>query len=187
MKSVFEKYLSNTPKYINQIQIFHLVVFQIQIQIFAYLNTNMYLTPALAGTPLGWRALKTPTSATPVSAVTWPRSRFNTSGPERAVIAVDPQLNSLGIDSCNAVGSIDSWQVTATLITWRQNGCHTFWNALFMKVICCILIAILLKFVPDGPIDNKAALIQVTAWHQTNNKPIPEPMLTTSHNTIWCH
>ena len=31
---------------------------------------------------LGWRALKTPTSATPVSAVTWPRSRFNTSGPD---------------------------------------------------------------------------------------------------------
>ena len=59
MKSVFEKYLSNTPKYANQIQIqiqiFHLVVFQIQIQIqiqiFAYLNTNTntntYLTPAL--------------------------------------------------------------------------------------------------------------------------------------------
>ena len=53
MKSVFEKYLSNTPKYANQIQIqiFHLVCFQIQIQIpiqiFAYLNTNTYLTPAL--------------------------------------------------------------------------------------------------------------------------------------------
>ena len=59
MKSVFEKYLSNTPKYANQIQIqiqiFHLVGFQIQIQIqiqiFAYLNTNTntntYLTPAL--------------------------------------------------------------------------------------------------------------------------------------------
>ena len=57
MKSVhvFEKDLSNTPKYANQIQIqiFHLVVFQIQIQIqiFAYLNTNTntntYLTPAL--------------------------------------------------------------------------------------------------------------------------------------------
>ena len=55
--SVFEKYLSNTPKYTNQIQIqiqiFHLVGFQIQIQIqiqiFAYLNTNTntYLTPAL--------------------------------------------------------------------------------------------------------------------------------------------
>ena len=59
MKSVFEKYLSNTPIYANQIQIqiqiFHLVGFQIQmqiqIQIFAYLNTNTntntYLTPAL--------------------------------------------------------------------------------------------------------------------------------------------
>ena len=58
MKSVFKKYLSNTPKYTNQIQIqiqiFHLVGFQIQIQIqiFAYLNTNTntYLTPALGGT-----------------------------------------------------------------------------------------------------------------------------------------
>ena len=67
MKSVFEKYLSNTPKYANQIQIqiqiFHLVVFQIQIQIqiqiFAYLNTNTntntYLTPALVLLPgYGW-------------------------------------------------------------------------------------------------------------------------------------
>ena len=53
VKSVFEKYLSNKPKYASQIQIliFHLVGFQIQIQIFAYLNTNTntntYLTPAL--------------------------------------------------------------------------------------------------------------------------------------------
>ena len=31
---------------------------------------------------LGWRAPKTATSATPVSAVTWPRSRFNISGPD---------------------------------------------------------------------------------------------------------
>ena len=31
---------------------------------------------------LGWMALKTPTSATPVSPVMWSRSRFNTSGPD---------------------------------------------------------------------------------------------------------
>ena len=31
---------------------------------------------------LGWRAPKTATSATQVSEVTWPRSRFNTSGPD---------------------------------------------------------------------------------------------------------
>ena len=31
---------------------------------------------------LRWRAPKTATSTTPVAAVTWPRSRFNTSGPD---------------------------------------------------------------------------------------------------------
>ena len=60
MKSVFEKYLSNTPKYTNQIQIqiFHLVGFQIQIQIYAYLNKKykyVFLTPALPfGDQAGW-------------------------------------------------------------------------------------------------------------------------------------
>ena len=69
MKSVFEKYLSNTPKYANQIQIqiqiSHLVVFQIQIQIqiqiFAYLNTNTntntYLTPALDSALIRMKAI----------------------------------------------------------------------------------------------------------------------------------
>ena len=48
-KCIWKIYLSNTPKYTSQIQIFHLVGFQIQvhIQIFAYLNTKTYLTPAL--------------------------------------------------------------------------------------------------------------------------------------------
>ena len=32
--------------------------------------------------PLRWRASKTATSATPFAAVTWPRSRTNTSGPD---------------------------------------------------------------------------------------------------------
>ena len=41
-----------------------------------------------------------------------------------------------------------------------------------------ILSKISLKFVLKGPIDNKPALIQVMAWCQTGNKPLPEPMLT---------
>ena len=40
------------------------------------------------------------------------------------------------------------------------------------------MIQILLNFVPKGPIDNKAALIQVMAWHRTGHKPLPEPMHT---------
>ena len=41
-----------------------------------------------------------------------------------------------------------------------------------------ILIRISLKFVPKGPIDNKAALVQVMARRQTGDKPLPELMLT---------
>ena len=40
-----------------------------------------------------------------------------------------------------------------------------------------IQIQISLKFVPRSPNDNKAALVQVMAWHQTGNKPLPEPMI----------
>ena len=35
-----------------------------------------------------------------------------------------------------------------------------------------------MKFVPTGPIDNKAALVQVVAWHRTGDKPLPESMFT---------
>ena len=41
----------------------------------------------------------------------------------------------------------------------------------------CILIQISLKFVPKGLIDNKTALVQVMAWCQTGDKPLPEAML----------
>ena len=41
-----------------------------------------------------------------------------------------------------------------------------------------IFIQISLKFVPNGPIDNKSALVQVMAWRRTGDKPLPEPMMT---------
>ena len=41
-----------------------------------------------------------------------------------------------------------------------------------------IPIWISLKFVPRSPIDNKPALVQVMAWHQTGAKPLTELMLT---------
>ena len=41
-----------------------------------------------------------------------------------------------------------------------------------------ILIQISLKFFPKSPIDNKPALVQVMAWHQTGDKPLHEPILT---------
>ena len=41
----------------------------------------------------------------------------------------------------------------------------------------CISIRISLKFVHESPISHYQALVQVMAWHQIGNKPLPEPML----------
>ena len=40
-----------------------------------------------------------------------------------------------------------------------------------------IPIQISVKFFPRSPIDNKPALVQVMAWHQTGDKPLPVSML----------
>ena len=40
-----------------------------------------------------------------------------------------------------------------------------------------ILIAVSLKFAPDGPINNKPALLQTMAWHRTGNKALSETIL----------
>ena len=41
-----------------------------------------------------------------------------------------------------------------------------------------IQIRISLKFVPSSLIANKPVLVQVMAWRQTGDKPLPELMLT---------
>ena len=50
-----------------------------------------------------------------------------------------------------------------------------------------ILINFSLKFVPKGPIDIKAAMVQIMAWHRTGDKPLPEPMLTQFTDAIMQH
>ena len=39
-------------------------------------------------------------------------------------------------------------------------------------------IQISLKFVPKSLIDNMSALVQVMAWRQIGDKPLPEAMMT---------
>ena len=63
----------------------------------------------------------------------------------------------------------------------EQNGHHftdDIFKYIFIDEECHILIRISLKFVPKCSIDNKSALVQAMAWCQTDNKPLPEPMLT---------
>ena len=50
-----------------------------------------------------------------------------------------------------------------------------------------ISIQISLKFVPKGLIDDKSALVQVMAWHQTGDKPLPEAMKTQFADTCMWH
>ena len=47
-----------------------------------------------------------------------------------------------------------------------------------------ISILILLKFVHKGLIDNNSVLVQAMAWRRTGNKPLPEPILTSSPTHI---
>ena len=44
-----------------------------------------------------------------------------------------------------------------------------------------------LRFVPKGSIGNKAALVEVMAWHQTGDKPLPKSMLAQFTNTYMRH
>ena len=71
-----------------------------------------------------------------------------------------------------------------------QNGRHfadDIFKCIFMNEKFCISIKISLKFVPKGQIDNKSALVQVMAWRQTGDKPLPEPILTLFTNAYTQH
>ena len=50
-----------------------------------------------------------------------------------------------------------------------------------------ISIKISLGFVPKGTLGNKSALVQVTAWRQTGDKPLLEPILTQFTDTYMWH
>ena len=51
-------------------------------------------------------------------------------------------------------------------------------KCVFMNEKFYILMQFSLMFVPKVPIDNKSALVEIMAWQQTGDKPLPEPMLT---------
>ena len=62
----------------------------------------------------------------------------------------------------------------------RQNGYRfvddTF-KRIFLNEDIRISIKISLKFVPQGPINNNPALVQIMAWRRSGDKPLCEPMM----------
>ena len=63
----------------------------------------------------------------------------------------------------------------------RQNGRHfadDVFRRIFVNEKFFILISILLKFVPKGPIDNKPELVERTAWRRLGDKPLTHICIT---------
>ena len=50
-------------------------------------------------------------------------------------------------------------------------------KSIFLNENYRILIQISLRFVPRGPVDTKPALVQVMAWCQIGEKPLPVLMM----------
>ena len=65
-------------------------------------------------------------------------------------------------------------------IVSRQND-HNFADHLLKIILlnenCFCFDMIFKKYVPNGPINNTLALVQITAWHSTCEKSFYEPMM----------
>ena len=62
----------------------------------------------------------------------------------------------------------------------RQNGCHftdDICKCIFLNENVSILIKMSLKFIPEGPINNIPALVQIMAWRRPGNRPLSESMV----------
>ena len=62
----------------------------------------------------------------------------------------------------------------------RQNGRHfpdDIFKCIFFSENVWISLKISLRFVPNGPINNIPALVQIMAWRQPSDKPLSEPMV----------
>ena len=62
----------------------------------------------------------------------------------------------------------------------RQNGrcfADDTFTRIFLNENVRISITISLKFVPQGPINNNSALVQIMAWRRSGDKPLSESMM----------
>ena len=72
------------------------------------------------------------------------------------------------------------WNCTLNILRPRQNGRHfadDIFKWIFLNENVWVPTEISLKFVPHGPINNIAALVQIMAWRQPGDKPLSGPMI----------
>ena len=72
----------------------------------------------------------------------------------------------------------------------RQNACHfpdDIFKCIFLNENLWISIKFSLTFVPKGPINNTPALVQIMAWRQAGNKPLPEEKMALGTDAYMRH
>ena len=70
----------------------------------------------------------------------------------------------------------------------RQNGRHfpdDILKCIFLNENVWLSIKISWKFVPQGPINNIPALVQIMTWRRPGDKPLSEPMMVILLTHIW--
>ena len=67
----------------------------------------------------------------------------------------------------------------------RRHFADDIFKCIFLNGNVWVLIQILLKFVPKGPINNIPALVQIMAWRLPGDKTLPEPTRTTRMPASW--
>ena len=92
----------------------------------------------------------------------------------------DPDLD----EECKYIRNIKSWDADAerhlNTLRPRQNGRHFadgIFKCIFVNENVWIPIKISLTFVPQVPINNIPALVQIMAWHRPGDKPLSGPMM----------
>ena len=79
-----------------------------------------------------------------------------------------------------ASGLVPPHNVSQCKEVYRNRSYMSYANAFSWKQMC-VLITIYLKFVPNGPVGNKSALVEVKVWCCTGYKTFPEPKVDQAH------
>ena len=95
--------------------------------------------------------------------------------PSRRTVLV-LQIEVTVIDEWNGNQSV--WDINS--LKPRQDGRHfpdDIFKCILLNENVSIAIKMSLKFVPEGPINNIPALVQIMAWRRPGDKPLSEPMM----------
>ena len=82
-----------------------------------------------------------------------------------------------------------SYHISIIALRPRQNGRHfadDIFKCIFLNENDWIPMKISLKFVPQGPINNIPALVQIMAWRWPGDKPLSGPMMDNYIFTTFC-